>query len=230
MAAAVAASDMIDAARRLTGTDSVDPANAFIDDYEALAILNGLLAELYDLILEHGFGDYFRAEQVITLANGVSRYPLSGDFYEIVGVDVTWSASVVRSGKLFTESERNRYRRILPAWSQFCDIWYRPLAAQVEFIPVPQTSLSVTVLYIPTFTPLTEPTQTFDSINQWHWFAIWGLAAAIRHKDDDPTGEASAIAQKEMVRQRVISMAARRIEGEPPRVQRTRSFDDEDIW
>lgn len=230
MAAAVAARDMIDAARRLTGTDSVDPANSFVDDYEALAILNGQLAELYDLILEHGFGDYFRSESPLTLVAGTSRYSLPTDFYEIVGVDINWSSSVVRSAKLFMESERNRYRRILPAWSQFCDVWYRPLGQQVEFIPVPQSGLSVTVLYIPTFTPLADTASTFDSINQWDWFAIWGLAAAIRHKDDDPVGEANAMNQKALVRERIISMAARRVDGEPPRIQRTRSFDDEDIW
>lgn len=230
MAALVAARDMILSALQVTGTESIDPANAFVTPDEALAVLNGELAETYDTILENGVGDYFRSEVPLTLSAGVSRYSLQADFYEIVGVDVVWSSDITRSAKLFMESERNRFRRILPAWSQLCDIWYRPLAAQIEFMPVPLVPVNVTVLYIPTFTPLTDEDKTFDSVNQWHWMAIWGVAAYIAAKDDDKAGAQQFLQRKDSVKARIVSMAGRRIEGEPPRVQRSRRYDDEDSF
>lgn len=226
MAAAVSASEMIAAARRLTGTETLDEANAFVTNAEALAVLNGQLAELYDEIVAHGFGDYFRSSQTITIVAGQTLYPLLVDVYEIASVDIVWSADIVRTAFLFTEAERNRFRRVAPSWSQFCKVYYRPLGSNIEFIPSPLAGVTARVNYIPAFTPLVALTDTFDSQNQWHWFAIWGLAAAIRSKDDDEPGAALALSEKEKVRDRIRTMAASRVEGEPPRVQRTRRASD----
>lgn len=231
--AAVAARDMIEMAQRATGTESLDPANAFVTPDELLVALSGELAELYDTILENGFGDYFRSEKAFTLQAGKSRYAFvadigASDVYEVVGVDVTWSSDIVRSAKLFMEAEHNRFRRILPTWSQLCDIWFRPLGSQIEFMPQPLAGVSVTLLYIPQFTPLASDTETFESQNSWHLMAVYGLAAYIKRKDDDELGAQSFDGLKEKQRQRVTSMASRRVEGAPPRVQRTRSYGDED--
>lgn len=226
MSYAVTAGEMIDAARRCSGNETLDPANAFVSDDEALAVLNGQLTELYDTILEHGFGDYFRGSVPIVLQANQSVYPLGVDVYEIVGGDVVWSADIVKSLRLFMEAERNRFRRVRPTWSQFSDIYYRPLGDNIEFIPTPLSAVTVNLLYVPTFTPLVALSDTFNSHNGWHWMAIWGLAAYMRQKDDDEVSAQLALNEKAAQKARVATMAARRVEGEPPRVQRTRR----DIW
>lgn len=228
MSAAVSGREMIAAARRLTGMESLDPANAFVTDDEALAVLNGELAELYDTIVENGFGDFFRGTTPISLQANQAVYPLGVDIYEIASVDVVWSTDIVRSVHLFTEAERNRFKRVRPSWSQYGDIYYRPLGDNIEFIPSPLSPVTVNVNYVPTFTPMVALTDTFNSHNQWHWMAIWGLAAYMRQKDDDEVSAGLALAQKEKQRARVVSMAARRVDGEPPRVQRVRRYQDED--
>lgn len=233
--AAVAALDMISFATKATGVDSLDPANAFVTPDELLVVLSAEIAELYDEILLHGFGDFFRSEKTVTLTANKDRYDLAvdfgiSDFYEVIGVDILWSSTVVRSAKLFMEAERNRFRRVLPTWSQFCDIWYRPIGSQIQFMPVPQTGVSVTLIYIPQFAGFTETSDQFESYNQWHMMAVYGLCAYIARKDDDEPKAMQYEGLKEKQRARVADMAARRIEGEPPRVQRSRRFDDEDIW
>lgn len=230
MAAAVSANEMITAARRLTSTETQDEANAFVTDAEALAVLNGELAELYDIIVE-AFDDapYFRGEQTITLESGVETYPLLADIYKITSVDVVWSADIVKTAKRFTEAERNRFRGLRPSWTQYGKVWFRPVGQNIQFIPKPLSAVSIVVNYTPAFTPLVALSDTFDSQNQWHWAAVWGLAAAIYAKDENEAGVALARAEKEKHQGRIRAQAASRVEGEPPRVQRTRCDDDEDF-
>lgn len=228
MTAAVSAREMIDAARKAAGQETLDPANAFVTNEEALAVLNGEWSEAYDTIIEAGLGDYFRGATPIALSANQSVYPLGEDILEIVSVDVTWSSDIIKSARLFMEAERNRFKRIRPTWSQFGDVYYRPLGDNIEFIPSPLSPVNVTVNYVPTFTPLVALTDTVNSHNQWHWMAIWGLVAYMRAKDDDEINAGIALQRKESQRQRILSMAARRVEGEPARVQRTRRFAYED--
>lgn len=230
MAAAVSGRDMIDTARRLTGTESLDQANAFVTDPELLAVLNGELAELVDVIVENHDDPYFKGVTSITLQPNQTSYPLLVDVYKIVSVDIVWTVDIKRSARRFTEAERNSFQRIRPSWSQMGRVWFRPQGDNIEIIPTPLTSVRIDVNYIPAFTPLVAYSDTFNSQNQWHWFAIWGLAAYIRQKDDDEAAAAVCEGKKEKQRQRVISMASSRVEGEAPRVQRINGVsEDEDF-
>jgi hypothetical protein len=230
MGSAVSAREMIDTARRITGTESLDQANAFCTDAELLAVLNGELAELHDTIVENHDDPYFKGTLSIVLDPNSSTYPLGIEVYKIVSVDMVWSPTIKRDAHRFTEAERNRFQNIRPSWSHLGRVWFRPQGDNIEFIPMPLTAVQVDINYIPTFTPLVTYTDTFNSQNQWHWMAIWGLAAYIRQKDDDETSAGLALSQKAAQKQRVISMAASRVEGEPPRVQRSRRNDDEDFF
>lgn len=230
MAAAVSALDMIQAARRLTSTETQDEANAFVTNAEALAVLNGELAELYDVIVESFDDPYFRGTQPVSIQNGVTLYPLLVDVYKVTSVDIVWSADVTKSAKRFTEAERNRFKKIRPSWSQYGTVWYRLVGQNLEFIPTPLGAVSAVVNYTPAFTSLVALTDTFDSQNQWHWAAVWGLAAAIYAKDENESAAAMAMGQKARVLDRVRALASSRNEGEPPRVQRTRRNDDEDLF
>jgi hypothetical protein len=223
MGLAVSAQDMILAARRLTGTETLDEANAFITNAEALMVLNGELAELEDLINENADDDYSRSTYRFTASSGISIYPLPFQAYKIISVDVTWSNGVVRDAKRFTEAERNRFRTFRPAWSHNGRVYFRPIGDNLEFIPTPLSTVTIDVNYLPAFTPISSLSETYNSQNGWHMAAVWGLAAAIYLKDDNEAGAAFCDAQKEKQKARVRALAASRVSGEPPRVQRVRN-------
>lgn len=223
MGLAVTAREMVDAARALNNAETLDESNSFVTDAELLVVLNGELAELMDVILENADESYTRGVHPITLEPGSSVYPLPPGNYLVTSVDIEWSAGIRRSAHRFTESERNRFRGIQPSWSHFGRVYFRTVGQNIEFIPAPQTAVTALVNYEPAFTPITDiENDTFDSQNGWHLAAVFGLGAYIATKDDNAAKTAYCLTQKERQLERVRSMAGRRIEGEPPRVQRTR--------
>lgn len=226
---AVTAREMIVAARRATATESLDPSNAFVTDDELLEVLNGELAEVHDTIVENHDDAFFKAIQPIDLESGSETYPLPLSVLRITSVDIIWSADIRRTAKHFTEAERNRFRTVRPAWGQFCDVFFRPDGDNIVFLPVPMAAVSVSVNYIPQFTPLLALTDTFNVPNDWHRMAIWGVVMYIRQKDSDEINAAIAEGQKAKQKARIVTMAATRVEGDAPRVQRTRRYDDEEL-
>lgn len=230
MGAFVSANDMLLTVRRLTNTETLDEANAFVDDAELLAYLNGYLAELYDLICENHDDDFYRSAQTVNLASGQTVYPLLADFYKIISVDMVWNPTIIRPAKRFGEAERDRFKYLNPTWSYLTDIFYRTVGDNIEFQPTPQAGITAQVNYIPAFTPLVALVDTFESFNQWHWYALWGVASDVFTKDDNPTNAQLAMAKKEMVKARVIAHASTRNDGEPAHVNQVRFYSGDGGW
>lgn len=230
MGLAVSAREMLDAARALNNAETLDEANSFVTDAELLVVLNTELMELEDEIIASEDEPYNRGSSPITFEAGVSVYPLPVGGYKVTSVDIEWSASVRRTARRFTEAERNRFRGIQPSWSHFGKVWFRLLGGNIEFIPTPATAVTAHVNYTPSFTPLTDiDADVYDSQNGWHMAAVYGVAAYIAGKDDNDAKVAWCELQKNKQLARVRNMAASRIDGEPPRVQRTRrGYEDED--
>ncbi len=228
MGLVVTARQMIDAARRITKTETLDEANSFCTDAELLEVLNGELAELEDTILEVQDDEYSSASQSITLVPGTSLYPLGAAAYKVRSVDVTWSSNVKRSAHRFMEADRNRFATTQPSWTQFGRVYFRVIGSNIEIIPTPLTAVSVTVNYTPSFTPLTAYTGaggTYESNNGWHMAAVWGLAGYISQADANEEKAGLCYAQKERQLARVRAMAGTRVTGEPPTIQRIRNRD-----
>jgi hypothetical protein len=229
MGAFVSAEAMIAAARGLTNTETLDEANSFVSNAEALAYLNGWLADLYDIICENHDDDFYRAAAGITLVGGQSVYPMPADFYKVISVDVLWGATIVRPAYRFTEAERDRFKYLNPTWSYLTAVYFRTVGDNIEFQPTPQAGINVQLNYIPAFTPLVALTDTFQSFNQWHWYGIYGLASDIAGKDDNEAAAARFQGKQAQIKQRVISHASSRNDGEPTRVNATR-LHSEDDW
>lgn len=227
MAASVVVSDIFDAVRRVTNTETSDQANSFVPNAELYVYLNAELAELMDVIVENHDDEFFRSNQTIVTSAGTSLYALSADFYKITSVDVVWTATVICSAKRFTEAQRNRFKYLNRTWSYLTDIYYRTVGSNLEIQPVPQAGVTLQVNYIPTFTVLSDLASTFESHNQWHWMAIWGMAASVFMKDENDAGAKMAFARKEQVRERIISHASTRNNGEAPSVSHVRLMGDE---
>lgn len=226
----VSGREMIDQARALNNAETLDEANAFVTDAEALVVLNTELAEVVDAIIAAQDEPYDRGVHPITLQPNVSLYPLPSTGLFVTSVDIEWSGNVRKSAHRFTEAERNRFRGIQPSWTHFGRIFFRLLGDNIEFIPTPLTAVRALVNYTPTFVPLTDPADLFPSQNLWHMAAVYGLAGYIAQKDSNDEKSAWCEIQKTKQLARIANMAGQRIDGEPPRIQRvrTRSWEDED--
>lgn len=223
MGLAVSARTMIDIARSITKTETLDEANAFCTDAELLAVLNTELAELEDTVIENQDESYSRGVETIALQAGTSVYPLPVEGYKVTSVDIQWTNDIRRSAYRFTEAERNRFRStIAQSWSHFGKVWYRLIGDNIEFIPKPATPVTALINYTPSFAPLVAYADVYQSQNGWHMAAVFGLAAYIALADSDEAKAALFLQQKERQLARAARMAASRIDGEAPRVQRTR--------
>lgn len=225
MGRAVSARTMIDTARRMTKTETLDEANSFCTDAELLEILNGELAELEDVIMEVQDEDYSAGVHPITLAVGQTLYPLPVEGYKVRSVDVQWTTGIRRSARRFMEADRNRFQSTQPYWSQFGRVYFRTLGDNIEIIPAPLSAVTIYVNYTPSFAPLTAYTDVYNSQNSWHLAAQFGLAAYIAQADSNEEKASLLLAQKEAQLNRVRAMAATRVSGEPATIQRVRNRD-----
>lgn len=227
MGAAVALGDctggMILEVRRLANQECslTDEPNAFIRDSEIQAWLNADLATLCDIIDENEDDPVRQAiSPPITTQAGVDTYGLPTSIKHITSVDVVWGTNMIRSAKRFNEAERNRFKAWPQYWGYQYPLYYRKLGQNLQIQPLPQGAIVLYVHYVPAFDPLTGPTSTFDSINQWHQYAIYGaVARALKKDDDDPS---TWLALKEQMAANVRSMIAKQNLGEAPRVTQTR--------
>lgn len=218
-------SGMILEVRRLANQEcaSADEPNAFIRDAEIQAWLNADLATLCDIIDENEDDPVRQAvAPAITTSLGVETYPLPADIKHISSVDVVWGQNIQRSARRFQESERNRFKAWPQFWGYQYPLYYRKLGQNLQIQPLPQGAITLYVHYVPAFQPLTSSVSTFDSINQWHQYAIYGAVARAYLKDDDAQNAAIYAGMKEQVAATVRAMISKQNLGEPPRVTQTR--------
>jgi len=225
MGAAVALGDyttgMILEVRQRANQETTDEPNAFIRDNEIRTWLNAELAELIEVIDENEDDPYRQTlAPAIVTASGTDTYALPADFKAIVSVDVYWGTTQVRSAKRFNEWERNRYKAWPQLWGYTMPLYYRTLGQNLVIQPVPQGAVTLYVHYLPAFQPLVNKTDTFDSVNQWHEYAVWGAVAQCQRKDDDDPSY--AISMQAKVADRVRNMVGKRNQAEPPHIAQTR--------
>ncbi len=226
MSSFVPAATMIALVRTLTNTETLDQANNFVTDAEILAYLNSGLAELYDVIVENHDDDFYRGTTTLAVTAGTSLYPLIADFYKVTSVDIVWGPTIVRPARRFTEAERDRFKYLNPVWSYLTDVYYRTLGANLEVQPVPQAGVTLQINYVPAFQPLIQMTDCFDSVNNWHWFAIWDAAMCVAQKDENAATAQIAMGKKEQLRARIVTHASTRNDGEPPRIQAIQRYSE----
>lgn len=219
MAKAAIFSDMRSEVRRL-GDWEGDPN---IEDPLVNRLLNQRLSGLYDLLIEIRGQDYFCAAPVaIPIIGNQDTYPLPADFYKLVSLDFSIGSNITRSARPFTEAERNRFKW-MPGWNFNTEVFYRVNQAgaveQITFIPMPTTSFSATLKYVPAFADLVDDAATFPAVNGWEMHAVWSVVADLLAKQErDPSFALSQVAQLEA---RIRGLAPRDLQ-EPERVQRVK--------
>lgn len=197
-----------------------------VSDPEIARALNLRLSATYDLLIESRGQDYFRKAQTIPIVGNVDTYALANDFYKVISVDFTIGTNIVRSARMFTEAERNRYKW-LPGWNFSTEVFYRISAGNVAFIPMPTGTFTVTLNYVPAYVDLVDDADAFNGVNGWEGHGIWAVVADLLHKQErDPS---YALAQVAAWEARIRALAPQDL-GEPERVQRVKRRGDGWRW
>ena len=117
----------------------------FVDDTELTRYLNNSWGELYNLIGENFNEDYFTTSSTISLTSGTDSYSLPSDFYKLRGVDLVVTSTESVPLRRYNWSQRTR--NSLTVYAR--DYRYRLQKNSIVFTPVPSTSDSVKLFYIP---------------------------------------------------------------------------------
>jgi hypothetical protein len=202
-----------------------------ISGNEMTELVNAGLAKWYDEVRATTWnGAYYRAPFTFNTtppaappnpavnppANAV--YPLPTDFLSLTSVDGYVSPSCVISGKPFQEEDRNMYRfwNGLTGWYAGMDLFYQIQGAgssgapYIVLMPPPSAVYQVQVNYVPTAPILSDPEDSFDSINSWDEMIVEYCAIQLLKK----TGRTAEIPFHQQLMQeevqRIRKMARRR--------------------
>lgn len=167
--------------------------SAFINDTEALAMLNEVWPELYDELVM-SYENYYQTTSTINIAPGTSLYSLPSDFYKLIGVDFQVNNGAYITLKPFMESERNQ-----------------SLTTNTNL-----PSGVIRLRYVPAPTTFTALSQTIDGVAGWD--RLLSLLLAMDMLDAEES-DSTAIARKyARTLDRIKSAAAPRDTGFPARV------------
>lgn len=191
--------------------------STFISDTELTTLINSSAAELYDLLIGV-FEDYKLTSQTISVVPNTDTYTLPTDFYKLRGVDLVLdSFGNAVTLKPFNFAERNAYL-FTPTWNVvgLSYLRYHMQGNSIRFVPVPNTSQSVKLWYIPAIPTLTLDADTLDGVNGFEEYIVVDAAIKMRIKEESDTMDLER--QKALLTARINSMAANRDAGSPERV------------
>jgi hypothetical protein len=209
-----------------------DMVNAnFLSSAEWTYNINQSITELYDLLTTKYEFYYVKLASSTNgpsysfTTDGTSQiYTLPTDFYKLYGVDLAlfgapFTPSFI-SLRSFPFGERNKYA--IPNYQtyfgvtnlQYCLITGNPGA--LMFIPIPQANQTINVWYAPRFTPLVNPTDTFDGINGYE--ELVAIDAAIKALQKEESDVSTLMAQKAAMIKRIEDTASNRDAGAPAHI------------
>ena len=182
---------------------------SFVVDSDATAnavsldtLINGALAELYDLLVSARGHEYYATDADIAVVTGTSLYDLPTDFYQLLSIRLDWDPFYIEELKPMGVRERTRYEMLVNIFERGTPKAYRlqgtqtASARKVEILPVPTRAVTARIRYIPTFAQLASDTDTFDGVNGWE--KLVALKAAIEYRTiaEKPLGNLSALYQE----------------------------------
>lgn len=197
-----------------------------ITDAEINGYINASIRELRDLLIQKFGEDYFVSNSTITTTSGDDTYDLPADFFKLLGVDLQVASGEFITLKPFMFSERNRYNtNILRGvyGSQFTK--YRIQGSSIVFRPIPETTNTIKIFYIPMFTSLSSDSDTWDGFNGWEEYVV--IDGTIKCKAKEESDVNIEAAQKAALIKRIEEVAGNRDAGLSFRVSDVRGIDAE---
>lgn len=188
--------------------------STFVEDSELNQYINSSYQELYDILVS-SFEDYYTAAPTsFTITAGLNYYTLPSDFYKLRGVDASLDGSNYYTMQPFDFANRNNFNQnssVLNAANY--QKQYRLVGSRLYITPEDDAVGSYRIWYVPSATTLTVDASTLDGINGWEEYVVVDAARKCLAKEESDT--TNLVGEKEALRQRIISMSARRDAGMP---------------
>jgi hypothetical protein len=179
--------------------------------------LNRALSDLHEKLIGL-FEDYAETVLEATFPQGVETYALPSDFLKLLGIDVYSSSGKWLPMGKFTQKDRARLRNAEEFSSSPEDVRYRLKGLRtLELRPKPGQAVTAEILYVPSFTYLTAPSDTCEFPHGWEERAVLEAAIKCVDKEERPT---DALQRRLTVLDaQILEAASERDQGEPDRVQ-----------
>jgi hypothetical protein len=214
--------EMVNHVRQRTNMENCQ----FVTDQEIVDLLNRAHNELYDIVVGTN-EDYFVNSFPVTLAAGTDAYALPADFYKVLGVDLNIDAERSISLKKFQFTERNRYKTTIYAPHIPASIYqYHVVGTDLKFIPKPREAKGATLWYVPlpkkfvlvAQVPAVDTETTSLDLRLAMYDDYLTLDAAINVLVKEETDASVLMAEREVIKQRIIQYVTNRDVNEPERV------------
>lgn len=191
--------------------------SGFIQDPEWNSYINESCSELHDLILQSDPKSIV-TKYTLSTVGGQDFYPLPEDFYKlqavyrIVGNTTRYSVDRVDFHGIGLGSSV-----LSSVISGGAPYQYALVGSEIYFLPIPNGINNVELWYYPSFTRLVADGDTlnYPVINGWEQFVI--VATVIKAKNKERADASAENMQKSELKQRIVEMANKRDEWEPPK-------------
>jgi hypothetical protein len=198
----------------------------FVTDQEIVDLLNRANTELYDIVVGTN-EDYFVNSFALTITGAADAYALPTDFYKVLGVDLNIDAERSISLKKFQFTERNRYKTTIYAPHIPASIYqYHVVGTDLKFIPKPRETKGAVLWYVPlpkkfvlvdAVPPVDSETSTLD-IRLAMYDDYLTIDAAINVLVKEETDVSALMAERQVIKERIIQYVTNRDVNEPERV------------
>lgn len=192
----------------------------FVTDEELTSYINQSYFELYDLLVQKYGDDYFVSSATIATDGVNDKFSLPADFLKLLGLDLSLSTDAKVTIKPFTLNDRNRYS--IPNFQSFygvTNLRYRLHGNQLWLTPKPAAGQTLTVIYVPRLTTLTNPADVMEGLSGWTEYVI--LDCIIKCKLKEESDASTELAMKAAMIKRIEDAAEDRDAGNPTTVSDT---------
>lgn len=170
--------------------------------------VNESIADLYDRLVRAWGSTRFEAEQVISVTSGTSLYALAASFLQLLSVTVyngasTWPLDLFMRGERAALTSQSVPHGDRP-------LAYRIVGENIELLPTPRASFTLTLRYVPAATELVLDADTFDGVNGWEEWVVVDVARKMATKDRDFQLVQILTADLDRLNERIVASAPAR--------------------
>lgn len=190
--------------------------SSFIGDPEWDVYINESAAELHDLILQSDPKSII-IRYTLSTTSGQEFYPLPADFYKLEAVYRIVSNARYAIDRVDFHGIGSGSAVLSSVIVGGAPYQYALVGNEIYFLPIPNGQNNVELWYFPNFTYLLNDTDTlnYPVINGWEQFVL--VTTVIKAKMKERTDCSLELAQKAELKKRIIDMANKRDEWEPPK-------------
>ncbi len=203
----------------------------FISPTEWIQLIDVGYKELYDILVAR-FEDWYTINEIFTVPQGSTSYPLPANFYKLRGLDRSLSGGTGPEDfypiQPFNFENRNNRGMLLRRRGFGPNAQYRIMQNNFIFTPTDQAGGTYQIWYVPRAVTLTDPAQTVDGVNGWEEYIV--LTAAIKALTKEESDVSVLAAEKANLYKRIELMASNRDGGQTERVTDVQSQNYGGSW